>query len=230
MPRPSRSPKQRRGRLELRRARAPANSAENRTGRAPKPPPARPAPASTAATPAPTEVQNGRAAAASRSGGRTAMSGQSCDTSLPRGLSGRTGEPASAPFGDGIERKERIIARPRPDYRKAPVRNEHFRDQQPTVVGRAHHRAIGSRCSEGKKVAFGKRRQFAVDRKGVAGFAHRPDNVRRCERSAGRGEPNRDDVVPGLVKRRTDQIVHRGIYDDETPGAAPLDVEHLRDE
>ena len=36
--------------------------------------------------------------------------------------------------------------------------------------------------------------------------------------------------MPGIVKRRADQIVHRRVHDDETPGAALLDVEHLRDE
>src|SRR5207237_10129672 len=46
----------------------------------------------------------------------------------------------------------------------------------------------------------------------------------------GSGEGNGDDVLPRIVERRAEQIFHRRVYDNETPGAALLDIEHLRDE
>ena len=49
-------------------------------------------------------------------------------------------------------------------------------------------------------------------------------------RRALRGLAHRQDVVMGFVQRRADQIVHRGIDDDEILGVARLHIDHARDE
>jgi hypothetical protein len=66
----------------------------------------------------------------------------------------------------------------------------------------------------------------AVEREIIAAFADRPDHVgddaaRRYGRLAAPA-----DVVMRLVQRRADQVVHRGIDDDEILGVAMLHIDH----
>ena len=47
---------------------------------------------------------------------------------------------------------------------------------------------------------------------------------------AAAGLAHRQDVVMRLVERRADQVVHRGVDDDEVLGVAVLHIDHARDE
>ncbi len=67
-----------------------------------------------------------------------------------------------------------------------------------------------------------------VERQIIAGLADRPDDVGDDLRRAGPRRPDRLHLVMGVIERRTDEIVHRRVDDDEGFGLAALDVEHPR--
>src|SRR5581483_6978330 len=93
------------------------------------------------------------------------------------------------------------------------------------VVVRGKHESIGSGGPDGQQVSWLEARQFAVTRKEIAGFADRADYIDGHGLATG-GLLHGDDLVMRFVERGPDEIVHRGMDNDEGLGAIPLNEEH----
>jgi NAD(P)-dependent dehydrogenase (short-subunit alcohol dehydrogenase family) len=64
----------------------------------------------------------------------------------------------------------------------------------------------------------------------IAAFAHRSDHVDALDRGIGGGFAHRHDRVIGFVQGRADQIVHRGIHNQEAAFAAAFHINRSRHE
>ena len=121
-----------------------------------------------------------------------------------------------------VHRDQRLDLDARAHHRVLVVLDQHFRHQRPGVVGAGLHRAVGARGHDRQEIAGLGLGQLAVEREIIAGFADRTDHVGGDDARALGGLADRQDVVMRLVQRRADQIVHRGIDDDEILGVAGL--------
>ena len=82
--------------------------------------------------------------------------------------------------------------------------------------------------TDGEMIAFANLRQRSVFAEVIPGFAHGADHV------GGNRRPTlfrkRDDFMIGVVERRADEVVHRGVHDDEILFARALHILDARDE
>src|SRR5215467_2678094 len=69
------------------------------------------------------------------------------------------GEPARKP----IEPDEVGPGLTRPHHRELLTLHQHFRHEEPRIVGRGHGRAVGARRHEGEKIARREGRQQAIE-------------------------------------------------------------------
>ena len=90
------------------------------------------------------------------------------------------------------------------------------------VVG-AHRERVGARRAHREQIARGKR-EIAVVREEIRAFADGADDLPAARRVGAR--PHRLDVVPGIVERRPDEVVHRRVDDREIARVAGLQVQH----
>ena len=119
--------------------------------------------------------------------------------------------------------------------------DQHFRSAASRVVLTAHHRAIRTRREDREQIALFHRRDKPVAAKVVAAFTNGPDDVHRsrsfdaiCRRSVGRcntaGRGDWPNEMVGVIERRSDQVGHRSVDDDELLGSRFLQVHHPRDQ
>ena len=110
-------------------------------------------------------------------------------------------------------------------HRKLPTAHQHLGRQQTGIVARSHHRAIGTGGLHRQQIVRLQLRQHAILGQIIAAFADRSDDIGGMRRFWGTGALHHD-IMMGLVEGRPDQIVHRRIDDDETPGRALLHIDH----
>ena len=137
---------------------------------------------------------------------------------------------SSSQSGTAVERDQALDARPLAHDRPARAVDQHLGNQRARVVGSGLHGAIGAGGEDGEQIALRRRRDRAAEREIIAGLANRPDDVGENSRLRRRGRDHRNDLVPGVVERRADEIVHAGVDDDEGLGLALLHIEDARHE
>src|ERR1051325_6147210 len=93
---------------------------------------------------------------------------------------------------------------------RAGAVDQHFGRPGARIVVRAHGHSIGAGGEDGEQVAFHGGEAAPLGEE-IRTFAHGADNV--VNSIAGRGFPHRLNVVPGVVERRADEVVH-GRVDD----------------
>ena len=93
------------------------------------------------------------------------------------------------------------------------------------VVGALRH-AVRAGIEQGDEIAGLDGRKLAVARKKVARLANRTHHIDDARLPCPR--PHGNNLVPGLVERGTDQVVHRRVGDDEGLFAVALHVEYAR--
>ena len=105
--------------------------------------------------------------------------------------------------------------------------HQNFGYQGPCIVFAGHDRAVGTRAAKGYQIVWGERRHQALPGEGIARFADRSYNVIGLVLCSRRGFDDGNDIVMGIIHGRTDEIVHRGVEDQEIAALARFYVDHL---
>src|SRR4051812_7901415 len=106
--------------------------------------------------------------------------------------------------------------------------DQHLRGAGPGVVIRAHRHAIGAGREDGEQVALARREPPLLGEE-VGALADRSDDVVNSGCAALR-RAHRANLMPSAVERRPQEVVHRGVDDQEIARRAGLHVFHARDE
>src|SRR5438876_11171176 len=127
------------------------------------------------------------------------------------------------------------------NQRESVAVNERFCRQRTRIVIRRHHKSVSARAHDRQQMMFMHFRHLAIERKEIARFAYRPNDVdlfhatltltltlahaRACDRLV-----HRYDLVIAVVKRGPNQIVHTRIDNCELFLDGLLDVKDAREQ
>ena len=100
--------------------------------------------------------------------------------------------------------------------------DHHLGGARPGVVVRAHAHAVGAGRHDGEQVALAQRERRGRGR--GSRRSRRPGRRRRSAASRPARGADRHDLVPGVVERRAQQVVHRRVDDGEVLLGAVLQV------
>jgi len=106
--------------------------------------------------------------------------------------------------------------------------DQYFSRERARVVSRGHRKRVRARAQQGEVFTFAKLRQRAVFGKKISGFANGADDIRADHSAIAISQ--RDNLVISIVKRRTNQIVHRRIDDQKGFSARAFHEFNTRDE
>ena len=105
--------------------------------------------------------------------------------------------------------------------------DQHFRRLRMRIIIRRHGKSIGAGAHDSEQIAAPRPRDLAIFGEEVATLANRPDDVR--DHFVGVGLHHRLNGLIRAVKRRTDQIVHAAVDDNEFFGFGFFEILNLRE-
>src|SRR5512143_2290134 len=100
-----------------------------------------------------------------------------------------------------------------PDQARPGFPDHNFRRTSSRVVVRRDRHPVSARVEDSYQIALRYWLEFATTRKEVSGLAYRTNHIggNRCAP----GKFDRDNLVKGIVERRPDEVVHRGVNNEK---------------